>query len=134
MPRPHPAGLFHARSLPCCCNPLPVHPTPMHPDTPPNPDSIAGALWLNGLVWGTIVLGFLAARAESGGGYLSGLGPILFGWCVAGLGMLVNGVLAFSRLSTSRRQSLAYGIGCMLLAGVFFLVMNGLSHIGKIGG
>lgn len=80
----------------------------MHPDTPPHPDSIAGARWLKGLVWGTIVLCCLGARAESGSGYLWGLGPILFGWGVAGLGMLVSGVLAFRQLSISRRQSLAY--------------------------
>ena len=106
----------------------------LHPKPEPNPDSIEGALWLNGTVWSLMVLCYMHAAAQNDGGYLSGLGSILFGVATAGLGMLVNGYLCLWRQSTTPHQGMAYGIGGLLLAGVFFWAMSELSHIGKIGG
>ena len=48
--------------------------------------------------------------------------------------MVGNVVLCMWSLKTTARQQLAYGIGGLLLAGVFFWAMSELSHIGKIGG
>jgi hypothetical protein len=106
----------------------------LHPDLEPNPDSLAGPLWLNGAVWSIMVLCYMHAVATNDGGYLSGLASILFGVAVAGLGMVSNAVLCLWRLKTTARQALAYGIGGLLLAGVFFWATSELSHIGKIGG
>ena len=105
---------------------------PSQPES--NSDSLAGPLWLNGTVWSIMGLCYMTAEASNDGGYLSGLGPILLGVAVAGLGMVSNAVLCLWRQRTTARQALAYGIGGLLLAGVFFWAMNELSHFSKIGG
>jgi hypothetical protein len=48
--------------------------------------------------------------------------------------MAGNAVFCLWRLGTTARQAVAYGIGGLLLAGVFFWAISELSHIGKIGG
>ena len=106
----------------------------LHPKPASNPDSIEGALWLNGFVWSVILLCYMHTVAANDDGYHACLGPFLFGVATAGLGMVVNGYLCLWRQSTTSRQSMAYGRGGLLLAGVFFWAMSELSHIGKIGG
>lgn len=57
------------------------------------------------------------------------------GTAAAGLGMVGNlGMCLYTFLNGRSNQVLAYFIGFVPLAALFFWTLNGLSHIGKIGG
>ena len=79
----------------------------------------AGAVRLNGIVWGLLLVDGLAVAATSGS--YAALVPLMVLLPVTGIGLGANLVLFCWKLVTGRfRQALGYGVGFGLLA-VFFV-------------
>ena len=107
---------------------------PLHPQSEPNPTSIAGVLLLNGVVWSVMVISHQVGVAARGGPY-SGLEAIVLCVLAAFFGACANAGFCLWKLGVGNRyQAALYVIGLIPLVAVFLTLFNGLSHIGKIGG
>ena len=103
-------------------------------DSEPSPNSIAGLVVLNVIVWGVMVVYYLVGIRTEGGPY-SGLGAIMLCLLAAFFGAGANAVLCLLKLGESKRyQAGLYFIGLVPLAAVFLALGSALSHISKIGG
>ncbi|MGI4739863.1 MAG: hypothetical protein ACRYG7_32240 [Janthinobacterium lividum] len=109
----------------------------MHPASEPASPSRSnvGATYLNGVIWGIIVVGALAVAGTLGSP--TALVPLLVVFLVASLGLVANLGLFLWKLATGRfHQAIGYGSGFMLLAVVVFGLLEAFYNvpIGKIGG
>jgi hypothetical protein len=93
------------------------------------------AKYLNGVIWGILVVAALAVAGTWGSPTTRV--PLLAVFVVASLGLVANLGLFLWKLATVRfHQAISYGIGFMLLAVVVFGLLEAFYNvpIGKIGG
>ncbi|MDO7877304.1 hypothetical protein Q5H93_21345 [Hymenobacter sp. ASUV-10] len=101
-------------------------------ETSASSHSYAGALRLNGIVWGLLVFCVLMMAATWGS--YDALMPLMGVIYVSGAGMVVNGVMLLWKLVTGHfRQAATYGLGLLPLAGIFTWICHNV-HLGKISG
>jgi hypothetical protein len=97
--------------------------------------SNVGAKYLNGVIWGILVVAALAVAGTWGSPTTRV--PLLVVFVVASLGLVANLGLFLWKLATGRfHQAIGYGSGFMLLAVVVFGLWTEFHNVpmGKIGG